>query len=145
MFPAQREQLAHAGACDERQHDDLAELWRRRFEQSPLFVWRENTCPLVIDLQPLDAGGRRLQKRPPLDGLRQNRFQGVEFPVDRRRLERVRRALLPMRSPLAGEPFAFELFDPVRRDLVQDERPECPVERLENLAIAVCVFLCRSA
>src|SRR2546428_13598693 len=45
------------------------------------------------------------------------------------------------RAPGSVEPITLELLDPVRRDLVQDDRPEEPIERLQNFAIALCAAL----
>jgi hypothetical protein len=40
-------------------------------------------------------------------------------------------------TPLAGQPLAFELLDPVGGDLVQNRRPEPAIQDLNDLAIAV--------
>ena len=40
-------------------------------------------------------------------------------------------------APFAGEPFAFELLDPMGRDLVQNHRPERLVQHLQDVAIAL--------
>jgi len=39
--------------------------------------------------------------------------------------------------PLAGEPSAFELLDPVSRDLVKDHRPKRSIQHLQNVAVAL--------
>ena len=46
-------------------------------------------------------------------------------------------ALLAVRPPLPRQPFALALLDPMGRDLVQDQRSERAIERLEDLAVAI--------
>ena len=45
------------------------------------------------------------------------------------------RVLVP--PPLPRQPFPFELLDPVGRDFVQDQRSECAIQDVDDLAIAV--------
>jgi hypothetical protein len=78
-----------------------------------------------------------VEQLAPFDRLRQDAPQAVQFPVHRRRFERLGRRLVAVAAPFAGEPIPFELLDPVRRDLVQDERAERPIQRQQNLTIAL--------
>jgi len=65
-----------------------------------LFDRGEDARPAVLDLQPLNVARRRVRDLAPLDSLRQNALEGVEFPIDRRRLDRLRRPGLSVRAPL---------------------------------------------
>jgi hypothetical protein len=42
-----------------------------------------------------------------------------------------------MPPPLARQPFPLELFDPMRRNFVQDQRSEYAIERLNDLAVPI--------
>ena len=74
-------------------------------------------------------------------------FARIDFSVSssrltRGRLQRLRAALLAVRAPLPGQPLPFELLDPMRRDLVQDERAEGPIQRLQHLPSRSALRLC---
>ncbi|HZT78042.1 MAG TPA: hypothetical protein VFA27_15415 [Vicinamibacterales bacterium] len=78
-----------------------------------------------------------LEQLAPFDRLGQDRAQRVEFPIDGTRPDRfwgTRRLVAP---PLPRQPFAFELLDPMRRDLVQDQRAERAIESLDDFAVAI--------
>ena len=64
-------------------------------------------------------------------------LSAVEFAVDGC-LASMASALVfyPCTAPLAGESIAFELLDPMRRDLVQDERAEGAIQREQNLLVS---------
>ncbi len=45
--------------------------------------------------------------------------------------------VVPVAAPLPRQPFPLELLDPMRRDLVQDERAERPIQHLQDLPVAI--------
>jgi hypothetical protein len=44
-------------------------------------------------------------------------------------------------APLPRKPLPLELLDPVRRDFVQDERPEGAIEYVDDFPIAIDIAL----
>ena len=106
-----------------------------------LLVRGQDPRPPVVHLQPLHAARRGVDQLLPLNGLRQNRLQAIEFAIDRRRLQRIRCRRLTVCAPPARQAVPLPLLDPMRRDLVQHERPERLVERLEDLAVAIGALL----
>lgn len=67
----------------------------------------------------------------------QDRLERVDFSGDRPGLDRIGRARLPVRLPPAAEPLAFELFDPVTGDLVENHGPEKPVYDLQRVPVSL--------
>ncbi len=99
-----------------------------------LLVLAQNSCPPVVHLQALDSAHGGVEQLAPLDRLRENAAQRVQFAIDGRWLQRFWCARLSMCPPLARESFAFELFDPMRRDLVENQRTKRAIENVKDLA-----------
>jgi len=83
VFPPQRQQLADAGAGDQRERRHRSQLSWTCLQQRPLFTVGQNARPSVIDLQPLHLASRVLEQLSPFDRLRQHRLQPVELTVHR--------------------------------------------------------------
>jgi hypothetical protein len=78
-----------------------------------------------------------IEQLPPFDGFRKDRPQRIEFAIHCGGPERLRCALGPVAAPAAREALAFELFDPMSRDFVQDHATEGSIQHFDDLSVAL--------